>query len=333
MKRLYICLLLCLVIPVLTGCGKSSAAKQVDAMIEAIGDATLENEEAIIAAEKAYAALSDEEKAQVEYASFLPIYRNNLDILKQQAAYEALKASMIGEWTDLYDPENNRILIREDGTAEISGYEYEWTLNQNMETIRFEGGSRIVLAVEDHDGLLVLNNPDLMTCMKKQEYDAFAAKAFVTVGLNQNVLGDYFGPAVDLGPLTDPEGKNTGAHIFAFRSSAYEKGLIYFSVGDDFVLEYAAGKKLHGAIYEPYGASYITDPKQLDALKITAISRPITYIRAEYVSDLRYDSETKERVITLTNGIELRRSSSMNPSYKGAVFNVYDYLSDPSFVF
>lgn len=310
------------------------AARRVDDMIAALGEeVTLESEGAILAAQEAYDALTEEQKAEVEYADYLPIYRNNLDVLKREAAYEALKAKMIGAWVDLYDPENNRIEIREDGTATISDFEYEWTLNQNMETIRFEGGSRIVLAVEEHDDLTVLHNPDLMTCMKKADYEAFAAAAIVTVTPGLSDIDEYFGAAVDLGPLTDADGKDTGARLFAFHSNAYDRGLVFFRSGDDFALDYSAGKKMHGALYEPYGAACLTDAKQLGAIKITAVNSTLTFIRADHVADLRYESETKERVITLTNGIELRCASSMNPSYKNARFNAFAYLVDPAYVF
>lgn len=344
MKKTIAVLLAVCVVFSLAACGAvgqvndALAAKRVDDMIADLGDTvTLESEDAIVAAEEAYNALSDEQKAKVEYASYLPIYRNNLDMLKQEArqkeAFAELSARLPGEWIDLYDPENNRIEIREDGTASISDFEYEWTLNPNLETIRFEGNGRIVLAVEDHDGLLVLQNPELMTCMKQGDYSDFESKAIVTVSVTKSSLGEYFGDAMDLGPLLDADGKETGARLFAFRSSAYDNGLVFFRSGDAFKLEYSAGKKLHGALYEPYGASYITDAKLLASLKATDADDTITFIRSQYVSDLCFDAETGERVITLTNGIELRTSSGMNPSYKGSSFNAYDYLADPDYVF
>ena len=134
-------------------------ARRVDDMIADLGETvTLESEEAIVAAEQAYSLLTDEQKALMEYADYLPIYRNNLDILKHEAEYEALKARLYGPWINLYEPEEPIVVIREDGTATIGPIEYDWTLNQNLETVRFEGPSRIVLAVRDYDGLLSLFN-------------------------------------------------------------------------------------------------------------------------------------------------------------------------------
>ena len=345
-KTLSLLLALCALVS-LSACGAGSvvgkandflAARQVDDMIADLPDTvTLEDEDAIVAAENAYNALSDEQKAQVEYAGYLPIYRNNLDILKQEAAqkaaFESLSERLVGTWINLYDPEDIAVEIHADGTAKIVEYEYEWTLNQNLETIRFEGNSRIVFAVEDHDGLLVLHNPELMTCIRQEEYQRFAADAVVKVSIDAGNVRDYFGDVTVLGALEDAEGKDTGARLFAFHSKAYDDGLVFFTQSPDFALEYAAGRKLHGAVYEPYSAYYCTDAKQVSSLAVTNAKGELSFIRSEFVSSVRYDAETLQRVITLTNGIELRTESGMNPTYKGASFNGYDFLADPSFVF
>ena len=343
MKKVIACVLVVVTLFTLSACGAEAvvgkandllAAKRVDDMIADLGSTvTLENEDAIIAVEEAFNALTEEQKALMEYADYIPIYRNNLDILKHEAEYELLREQLCGTWMNLYDTEEPAAIIREDGTASIGAYEYDWTLNQNLETIRFEGSSRIVLAVENHDGLLCLHNPDLMTCLKQEDFDAFDSEALVTVNFESEDPEEYFGEAMDLGPLTSEEGKETGARLFAFRSKAYENGLVYFHTGILFALNYKGSGREHGVLYEPYGASYVTDAKQLGVLKVTGINGTITFIRSEYVSDLSYDAETGERVIQLTNGIELRTSSAMNPSYKNVSFNVYDYLKDPNFVF
>lgn len=309
-------------------------ARRVDDMIADLGGTvTLESEDAIVAAEEAYRLLTDEQKALMEYADFLPIYRNNLDILKHEAEYESLKSRLYGAWINLYDAEEPTVIIRDDGTATIGPLDYDWTLNQNLETIRFEGPGLIVLAVRDHDGLLSLFNPDLMTCIRQEDYDSFASDALVTVDFENESPDEYFGEVLDLGALADKDGKETGARLFAFRSKAYEQGLVYFHTGILFALNYKGSGKVHGVLYEPYGSYYVTDAKQLASLKISYINGSITYIRKEYISDIHFDPETGERVISLKNGIELRTSSSMNPSYKGVSFNVFDYLADGQYGF
>lgn len=343
MKRILVLVLTLFLLLSFTACGADGVvsrandlleARRVDDMIADLGETvTLDSEDAIIAVEEAYNALTDEQKALMEYADYIPIYRNNLDVLKHDAEFELLRIQVAGTWIDLYDTEEPAIIIREDGTASIGAYEYDWRLNQNLETIRFEGSSRIVLAVENHDGLLCLHNPDLMTCIKQEDYEDFASEALVAVNFETASAEEYFAEAMDLGPLTDGNGNETGARLFAFRSKAYENGLVYFHSSILFALNYQGSGQEHGVLYEPYGSSYVTDAKQLSALKVSYINGTITYIRSEYVSDLSYDIDSGERIIKLTNGIEFRTSSPMNPSYKNVSFNVYDYLADPDYVF
>ena len=75
---------------------------EVDALIDAIGDVTLESEEAITAARKAYDALSDAQKAQVKGLSTLEAAEAKLAELKAEAEAAAAvdeKIAAIGEVT------------------------------------------------------------------------------------------------------------------------------------------------------------------------------------------------------------------------------------------
>ena len=79
--RSLIALLLCaLMVLSLTGC-TSSAVKNTQSLIDAIGEVTAESGEAIIAAEEAYAKLSDKEKESLPNADLLSAAREKLDIL------------------------------------------------------------------------------------------------------------------------------------------------------------------------------------------------------------------------------------------------------------
>lgn len=323
-----------LLLLILSGCGKDSAAARVDKMIEALGETvTLESEEAIVAAEEAYNALSDEQKAQVEYADFLPIYRNNLDILKQQAHYEEVKASLVGDWINIADDEEPAISLREDGTATITDFEYSWTLNPNLETIRFEGSSQIVFGLQFCDDTIALYNPSLMTCLKQDYYRSVKADLLRTVLVSSSNIRNYVGKAVDVGAVLDSEGNETKDRLFAFHSNAYDDGLIYFQCSFDFAMDYSAGRSLGGALYEPFDAVPYNNEKELETLKVTEATGTITFIKAENVSSVTFDPDTAERVITLTNGLQLVSSSRMNPTVNGNTYNAYAYLADPNFIF
>lgn len=72
----------------LASCGKSEAAKNADAQIVAIGDVTQDSDDAITAAEAAVAALTDDERAELENLQILEEARDEYGqvLLKAEAA-------------------------------------------------------------------------------------------------------------------------------------------------------------------------------------------------------------------------------------------------------
>ena len=74
----------------LTAC-KSKEAKNVESLIEAIGEVTLDSETAVISAENAYNALTDEDKAEIENYEILITARSTLDSLIDAVLNEKYK--------------------------------------------------------------------------------------------------------------------------------------------------------------------------------------------------------------------------------------------------
>lgn len=105
MRRALSLLLALVMLLTLAGCGKSDYVKNAESLIAAIGEVDADSGEAIEAAEKAFAALTDEDKARVENADVLPEARAALELaLEEKAAaeLEALRQSVLGTWaTDL----------------------------------------------------------------------------------------------------------------------------------------------------------------------------------------------------------------------------------------
>ena len=93
MKRSLSLALAMVLVLFLSACGKSKAAQGVDDQINAIGEVTLEDADAIQAAQNALKALSSEDAAKVEGAATLEAAAKALKDLKTQPA-EALLANM-----------------------------------------------------------------------------------------------------------------------------------------------------------------------------------------------------------------------------------------------
>lgn len=79
--------LVCICI-MLRGCGKSEAVKNVESLIDGIGEVTVDSRNSIEEAEKAYNALSDEEKNKVANADLLTTKKEELTVCIEQAEEE-----------------------------------------------------------------------------------------------------------------------------------------------------------------------------------------------------------------------------------------------------
>ena len=100
MKRLFLLLLLvCLCISICACSNKSAEAEKADELILAIGEVTLDNETAIIAASVYYDTLTDAQKAEVENYSILESAIITVDSLKKEA--ELLKKEK--EYAQIYE--------------------------------------------------------------------------------------------------------------------------------------------------------------------------------------------------------------------------------------
>ena len=82
MKRIIAFMLVVVLALSVAGCGKSEAATAFEEKVGQIGTVTVDSEAAIVAAEKAYTALSDDDKEVVaESYATLTAMRSELDAL------------------------------------------------------------------------------------------------------------------------------------------------------------------------------------------------------------------------------------------------------------
>lgn len=173
MKRIVALLLVLAMCFSLCACGKSEAVTNVEGLIDAIGEVTAESESVITAAEEAYNALTEEEKAEVENFAVLTAARVAVDEAIKTAEYEALKTKILGEWVVL--GESSTITLNEDGS---STYKYDnQSLNGSFEIT--DKGIKITfellfdefeLVYQDKNGIEYLTADGLDIELVKAEY-------------------------------------------------------------------------------------------------------------------------------------------------------------------
>lgn len=229
-----LCLSLC-------ACGKSEAVKNVEAMIEALDEITLESIDAIEAAEAAYAALPLEEQEKVKNYETLTAARDRY--------YEL---ALVGEWCSsgvhLYDLPSNYeridIILNADMTAvDMVGTAQEFTAKWSVKdchlTTMGDGIGNNYDVVEEDGKIRLKSTGHDREWMKRDDYLALLDDAFLIVDISEVDLTEYFGFAIHDLEETDEWDEPTGYHILEaiLVNQLYDQGWLYLSTSDDFAVE------------------------------------------------------------------------------------------------
>ena len=232
---LLLALLLCLS---LTACGKSEAVKNVEAMIDALGEITLESIDAIRSAEDAYNALTENERKKVDNYATLTEARD--------AYYELV---LVGNWysseIELYDVEANYedLGFTLNSNLSCTNYEYGntssgvWSVTDCILRTNFEEGWENSYIIKDVDGKISLQleySESGCTMMKEDDYFAYLDSIFLIVDLSEVDINDYCELYLmdheSLNEWGEPNG--WGATYVMVGSKAYRNGWYYLTYND-----------------------------------------------------------------------------------------------------
>lgn len=170
----------------LCGCGKSEAVKNVEAMIEALGEISLESIDAIRATEDAYEALTGEEQKKV---------KNYDTLVEARDSYYEL--ALVGEWVDLfirpYDIDFMYDNIKFLFNADLSGIAYyysnskcTWSVENCVLNMKFEGGGGASLNIVEEAGIIQLDHFISVT-----DLDNYLSGIIKVVDLSEVDINDY----------------------------------------------------------------------------------------------------------------------------------------------
>lgn len=321
------CLCLC-------ACGKSEEVKAVEEMVAAIGEISEDNLEAALDAVAAYDDLSEEDAEKVK----------NYDKMTE-ALDLWLTEHLTGEWTQepktLYNVdelyEKVDLTLGEDGNAVNNFVSGPWRVEDAV--VRIDAGkSDYVYYVYYEEGVLGIGSMSYRM-MPSEEYQELLDEMLVTVELNESNVGDYCQIVIYTEEVEDDFGVVTGdTRTYATLSSKmYDQGLLYLDGSDDLAIELLIPE--HPRRYQsngrawrsrtndadtyvvkrnPYGThggslgSKNLENEYEDVHEITAdqitfgrVTGKITYIRSEYVQEVKQKDNSSSRVLVLSSGEEM----------------------------
>ena len=321
MKKVAV-LLLCLVICLsLCGCQKTEAVKNVESLIDGIGQVTLESVEAVAEAEAAYEALTDKEKESVGNYEVLISAGEALEEVQQQH-FEELRRRVIGEWKDETGLVEENLNFTEDGRFQVGSVAYgdTWELSEDGNDVYVNGWCSYTVIEENGITKLVNNRPfsfpyDGVLYVRPQDYEAAHNEKYVTVELTKENISEYMGEATFIGYELDDFGEEkTDTSCYAFPSLVHDQGLIYLGAKDAAIEVLLRDKDYHDysfswTLSEPFGSwgvlGYVSDWEEIVGLG--RAQGEIVFVKEEYVSHINwtvspYNGDIKSRNISLKNG-------------------------------
>ena len=305
--KLFVALII--VCAMLCGCGKSEAVKNVEQLINEIGEVTVDSEESINKAEEAYNALTDKEKEQVENADQISTKKEEYQACVKKAEEDKRKAMLepfLGTWVPLYA---DALAAIDDSayTSELEIVDYydniEVVDEESIKVGRKELGT--LKLIEDEDGIKKLVCSKCVF-VRKEDYSSIYDKMFVHVKLNEDNIGDYIGGPVIIGKFLDTWKDETDSDVYIFSSPAYEEGLLMLSFKNvKFEMDFK-GHEDPSTFGEPYPIMWGWGEPELD--HFGRGQGEIWYARKEYVSNIKKDMQvmSTRREITFKDGFSGR---------------------------
>lgn len=315
----------------LSACGKSEAVKNVEAMIDALGEITIESIDAIRAAEDAYAVLMPEEQKKVKNYDTLTAARDRY--------YEL---ALVGEWcwssVDLSDliSNYNRVdmvlntdMTGTDMIGTVQEYDAQWSVSNGKLKMEGEGYYNLFEVVELGEKIHVQVPDTPIEYMKRDDYIAMLDDAFLMVDTSKIALDEYFGFSFYENIEVDTWGEPTGYgdKRVLLTNRLYEQGWLYFNNDESFAIEVLYPEfhtethhEINGTEYGTHeagvltltgcpftGASgkilwYIPDftfvaDLSVDQLSFGRAKGTITFINQKYVKEVKSDVDGQLRVL------------------------------------
>ena len=353
MKKIIVLILVFILCLSLSACGKSEAVKNVEAMIDALGEITIESIDAIRAAEDAYEVLMPEEQKKVKNYETLTTARDRY--------YEL---ALVGEWcwsrVDLYDLTSNYDRVDMILNADMTGtdmigtvqeHDVQWSVSDSCLKLEVEGeGGYFSFDVVEQDGKILVQIPDTpIEYIRRDDYVAMLDDAFLVVDTSKIALNEYFGFSFYENIEVDTWGEPTGHGDKRVRltNRLYEQGWLYLNNDESFAIEVVYPEfhtethhEINGTTYGTHeagtltltgcpftGASgqilwYIPDftfvaDLSVDQLSFGRAKGTITFINQKYVKEVKSDVDGQLRVL-ITEFSDLEY-------YSGAWYDDFQY--------
>ncbi|MBO7668954.1 MAG: hypothetical protein J6S60_00055 [Oscillospiraceae bacterium] len=295
-------------------------AEKVSEQIAELSELSTITEAAILEAEEAFEALSEEERAEVENADDIAAARERLEAQRLERQKADARAVYAGEWVELAEVLGvNRpivywfgpLTLRPDGTGESDGSEWTWDISEDLTGLRLSGNrGKVTLNVVRDGAFTELQDPNgRYVLLRTTEAEKYVNARFVKIDVTGDSIGEVMDLPVCTGPILDEKDKPTGSSAWIQPSRKIDQGLVYYGRSEDFYYTIT----VNGNTAEQWRLEVPFDslaaPEYTHFQRGSSAGGTLVFIRAAYVTENRM-SDGRTRVLMLSDGMKYTTSQN-----------------------
>ena len=280
----------------LPSCGLvKTPAEKVSEQIAALSELSPITEAAILEAEEAFEALSEEEQAEVENADEIAAARERLEEQRISRQKASARDTVAGEWVELDEVLGlsrpivywfGPLKLNASGVGESEGSQWTWDVSEDLSEIRLSGNrGKVTLDVIRDGAFTKLRDP------------------------NGRYVLDIMDLPVCTGPILDEKDKPTGNSAWIQPSRKIDQGLVYYGRSEDFYYTLVVNGQTASEWRLDYPFDSLSAPEYTNFQRGSSAGGTLVFIRGAYVTENRM-SDGRTRVLMLSDGMKYTTSQN-----------------------
>ena len=305
----------------LPSCGLvKTPAEKVSEQIAALSELSPVTEAAIVEAEEAYAALSEEDQAEVENLDEIEAAWARLEEQRVERQKADARAVYTGEWVELAEVLGvNRpivywfgpLTLRPDGTGESDGSEWTWDISEDLTELRLSGNrGKVTLNVVRDGAFTELQDPKgRYVLLRAGEAEKYVNARFVKIGVTGDSIGEVMDLPVCTGPILDEKEKPTGSSAWIQPSRKIDQGLVYYGRSEDFyyTLTVNGNSAEQWRLEVPFDS--LAAPEYTNFQRGSSAGGTLFFIRQAFVTE-NHMTDGRTRTLILSDGMKYTTSQN-----------------------
>jgi hypothetical protein len=295
-------------------------AEKVSEQIAALSELSPITEAAILEAEEAFEALSEEEQAEVENADEIAAARERLEEQRISRQKASARDTVAGEWVELDEVLGlsrpivywfGPLKLNASGVGESEGSQWTWDVSEDLSEIRLSGNrGKVTLDVIRDGAFTKLRDPNgRYVLVRAEDAESYVKARFVKIDITADNIGDIMDLPVCTGPILDEKDKPTGNSAWIQPSRKIDQGLVYYGRSEDFYYTLVVNGQTASEWRLDYPFDSLSAPEYTNFQRGSSAGGTLVFIRGAYVTENRM-SDGRTRVLMLSDGMKYTTSQN-----------------------